>query len=135
MRVPLLLTIWSPAAFEQAMSILQPEKISERLHRLHQESKRVATTGVRARVRSTRRNRPGAEAFRRSERARAGAPLASPDGRCAFFSRHQSIVAERVRMSGLMRQVNAFRRGERWLGRRTVEVLVTGRSLTSPRFL
>src|SRR6202011_2164371 len=34
--VPLLLNL-EPAAFEQTMSILQPEKIRERLHRLHQE--------------------------------------------------------------------------------------------------
>src|SRR5256886_13906875 len=34
--VPLLLNL-EPAAFEQTMSILQPEKIRERLHRLHQD--------------------------------------------------------------------------------------------------
>src|SRR5207237_8909512 len=34
--VPLLLNL-EPAAFEQTMSILQPEKIRERLHRLHPE--------------------------------------------------------------------------------------------------
>src|SRR5216110_3497939 len=34
--VPLLLNL-EPAAFEQTMSILQPERIQERLHRLHQE--------------------------------------------------------------------------------------------------
>src|SRR5205814_6466848 len=34
--VPLLLNL-EPATFEQTMSILQPEKIRERLHRLHQE--------------------------------------------------------------------------------------------------
>src|SRR5947199_9584776 len=34
--VPLLLNL-DPAAFEQAVSILQPPKIRERLHRLHQE--------------------------------------------------------------------------------------------------
>ena len=34
--VPLLLNL-EPVAFEQTMSILQPEKIRERLHRLHQE--------------------------------------------------------------------------------------------------
>src|SRR3989440_10889957 len=34
--VPLLLNL-EPAAFEQTMSILQPKKIRERLHRLHQE--------------------------------------------------------------------------------------------------
>src|SRR5437588_9847632 len=34
--VPLLLNL-EPAAFEQTMSILQPERIRERLHRLHQE--------------------------------------------------------------------------------------------------
>src|SRR5260370_34737574 len=34
--VPLLLNL-EPAAFEQTMSILQPEKIRARLHRLHQE--------------------------------------------------------------------------------------------------
>src|SRR5437763_14831637 len=34
--VPLLLNL-EPAAFDQTMSILQPKKIHERLHRLHQE--------------------------------------------------------------------------------------------------
>src|SRR5438105_7618680 len=34
--VPLLLNL-EPAAFKQTMSMLQPEKIHERLHRLHQE--------------------------------------------------------------------------------------------------
>jgi len=84
------------------------------------------------------RNRPGAEAFRRSERARAGATacVTGPDD--ARFSRgHQSIVAERVRMSAVDASGKCLSRaGERWLGRRTV-----GSSrdrcarLTSPRFL
>src|SRR5713101_6802874 len=100
--VPLLLNL-EPAAFDQTMSILQPERIQERLHRLHQEIEAGS---------------PRPEFELGFDPLGIIAPALKP------FAEANAIECQR-----LMRQVNAFRAhaGDDWDGG-PLAVLVTGRS-------
>ncbi|MDP9187395.1 MAG: hypothetical protein M3O72_08590, partial [Verrucomicrobiota bacterium] len=128
--VPLLLNL-EPAAFEQTMSILQPEKIRERLHRLHQEIEAGSPRpefelafdplGVIG---------PALKPFAEANAIEQEQPLTSPDGTMRVFlavTNQSSISA--FECQRLMRQVNAFRAraSDGWDGG-PLEVLVTGRS-------
>src|SRR5216110_3487186 len=128
--VPLLLNL-EPAAFEQTMSILQPERIQERLHRLHQEIEAGSSRpefelafdplGIIA---------PALKPFAEANAIEQEQPLPSPDRTMRVFL----VVTNQSSLSAfecqrLMRQVNAFRAraGDGWEGG-PLEVLVTGRS-------
>ena len=128
--VPLLLNL-EPATFEQTMSILQPERIQERLHRLHQEIEAGSPRpefelgfdplGIIA---------PALKPFAEANAIEQEQPLTSPDRTMRVFL----VVTNQSSLSAfecqrLMRQVNAFRAraGDGWEGG-PLEVLVTGRS-------
>src|SRR5438477_6031934 len=128
--VPLLLNL-ERAACEQTRSILQPERIQERLHRLHQEIEAGSLRpefelgfdplGIIA---------PALKPFAEANAIEQEQPLTSPDRTMRVFL----VVTNQPSLSAfecqrLMRQVNAFRAraGDGWDGA-PVEVLVTGRS-------
>jgi predicted RND superfamily exporter protein len=128
--VPLLLNL-EPAAFDKTMSILQPQKIRDRLHRLHQQIEagsprpefelRFDPLGLIA---------PALKPFAESNALEQEQPLTSPDRTMRVFlvvTNQQSISA--FECQRLMRQVNAFRERARdgWNGG-PLELLVTGRS-------
>src|SRR5438067_2642514 len=128
--VPLLLNL-EPAAFEQTMSILQPEKIRERLHRLHQEIEAgsprpefelgLDPLGIIG---------PALKPFAEANPIEQEQPLTSPDRTMRVFlavTNQSSLSA--FECQRLMRQVSAFRvrASEGWDGA-PLDVLVTGRS-------
>ena len=130
MAVPLLLNL-EPAAFDRAVSILQPDRIRDRLRRLHQEIEagsprpqfelELDPLGVIA---------PALKPFAENNAIEQEQPLTSPDRTMRVFlavTNQRSIGA--FECQRLMRQVNAFRSQatQGWSGG-PLEVLVTGRS-------
>jgi predicted RND superfamily exporter protein len=128
--VPLLLNL-EPAAFERTMSILQPEKIRERLRRLHQEIEagsprpqfelELDPLGLIA---------PALKPFAESSAMAEDQPLTSPDRTMRIFlavTNQRSVGA--FECQRLMREVNQFRShaSAGWTGG-PLQVLVTGRS-------
>jgi predicted RND superfamily exporter protein len=128
--VPLLLNL-EPNAFRETMSVLQPEKIRDRLHRLHQQIEAGSPRpefelsfdplGLIA---------PALKPFAESTIIEQEQPLTSPDRTMRVFlaeTNQQSISA--FECQRLMREVNKFRAiaAEGWNGGR-LQVLVTGRS-------
>ena len=128
--VPLLLNL-EPATFEQTMSILQPEKIRERLHRLHQEIEAGSPRpefelafdplGVMG---------PALKPFAEANAIEQEQPLTSPDRTMRVFlavTNQSSLSA--FECQRLMREVNAFRAraSDGWDGG-PLDVMVTGRS-------
>ncbi|HWY51639.1 MAG TPA: MMPL family transporter [Chthoniobacterales bacterium] len=128
--VPLLLNL-EPAAFDQTMSILQPEKIRERLHRLHQEIEAgsprpefelaLDPLGIIG---------PALKPFAEASAIEQEQPLTSPDRTMRVFlavTNQPSLNA--FECQRLMRQINAFRAraSDGWDGG-PLDVLVTGRS-------
>jgi predicted RND superfamily exporter protein len=128
--IPLLLNL-EPAAFEQAMSILQPQKIRERLLRIREQIEAGSPRpqfelgfdplGLVA---------PALKPFAESNAIEEEQPLASPDRTLRVFL----VVTNQPSLSAfecqrLMRQVNAFRADARegWNGG-PLQVLVTGRA-------
>jgi predicted RND superfamily exporter protein len=130
--VPLLLNL-EPATFDQAISILQPEKIRDRLHRLRQQIEAGSPRpefelsfdplGLIA---------PALKPFAESTIIEQEQPLTSPDRTMRIFL----VVTNKASTSAfecqrLMRRVNAFRAtaGEGWTpeGASGLEILVTGR--------
>src|SRR5437773_1446899 len=127
--VPLLLNL-EPSAFEEAMSILQPDKIRERLHRLRQQIEAGSprpqfeisfdTLGLIT---------PALKPFAESSIIEQEQPLTSPDRTMRIFlavTNQTSLSA--FECQRLMRQVNAFRQtaGQGWTGS-SLQILVTGR--------
>ncbi len=129
MAVPLLLNL-EPATFDQAISILQPEKIRDRLHRLRQQVEAGSPRpefelsfdplGLIA---------PALKPFAESTIIEQEQPLTSPDRTMRIFL----VVTNEASTSAfecqrLMRRVNEFRAtaGEEWTGDR-LEILATGR--------
>lgn len=128
--VPLLLNL-EPAAFDETITLLQPEKVQERLQRLRQEIEAgsprpqielaLDPLGVIA---------PALKPFAGNAAVEEGQPLTSPDGTMRVF-----LVVTNQPTTGafdaqkLMEQVNAFRVEARqsWTGG-PLEILVTGRS-------
>src|ERR1700730_2003867 len=130
MSVPLLLNL-EPPVFEQTMSILQPAKMRERLHRLHQQIEAGSPRpefelafdplGLVA---------PALKPFATSNAIEEDQPLTSPDRTMRVFlavTNQSSISA--FACQHLMRQVKEFRARARegWEGG-PLEILVTGRS-------
>src|SRR6202171_3280641 len=128
--VPLLLNL-EPAAFEQTMSILQPEKIRERLHRLHQEIEAGSPRpGFELAVDPLGVIGPALKPFAEANAIEQEQPLTSPDRTMRVFlavTNQASLSA--FECQRLMRQVNAFRSraSDGWDGG-PLDVLVTGRS-------
>src|SRR5213596_2160112 len=129
--VPLLLNL-EPSAFDEAMSILQPDKIRERLHRLRQQIEAGSPRpqfelsfdplGLIA---------PALKPFAQSTAIEQEQPLTSPDRTMRIFlvvTNQKSISA--FECQHLMRRVNEFRKTatEGWDGSRPLQILVTGRS-------
>src|SRR6266480_173281 len=129
--VPLLLNL-EPSAFDEAMSILQPDKIHERLHRLRQQIEAGSPRpqfelsfdplGLIA---------PALKPFAQSTAIEQEQPLTSPDRTMRIFL----VVTNQTSISAfecqhLMRRVNEFRKTatEGWDGIRSLQILVTGRS-------
>src|SRR5437667_445371 len=128
--VPLLLNL-EPSAFDQTMSILQSEKIRDRLHRLRQQIEAGSPRpefelgfdplGIIA---------PALKPFAEANAIEQEQPLTSPDRTMRVFlavTNQPSLGA--FQCQWLMRQVNAFRAraGDGWKGG-SLDVLVTGRS-------
>jgi predicted RND superfamily exporter protein len=128
--VPLLLNL-EPGVFDETMSVLQPEKIRERLRRLRQQIEAGSPRpefelafdplGLIA---------PALKPFAESTGIEEDQLLASPDRTMRVFlavTNQPSISA--FACQRLMRQVNAFRANARagWDGG-PLEILVTGRS-------
>ncbi|MGE5214117.1 MAG: MMPL family transporter [Nitrospirota bacterium] len=129
--VPLLLNL-EPAAFDDAMSILQPDKIRDRLHRLRQQIEAGSPRpqfelsfdplGLIA---------PALKPFAQSTVIEQEQPLTSPDRTMRIFL----VVTNQTSISAfecqrLMRRVNEFRKtaAEGWDGTQPLQILVTGRS-------
>jgi predicted RND superfamily exporter protein len=129
MAVPLLLNL-EPATFDQAISILQPEKIRDRLHRLRQQIEAGSPRpefelsfdplGLIA---------PALKPFAQSTIIEQEQPLTSPDRTMRVFL----VVTNETSTSAfecqrLMHRVNEFRATavEGWTGG-PLEILVTGR--------
>src|SRR5437588_1158393 len=128
--VPLLLNL-EPAAFAQTMSILQPEKIRERLQRLHQEIEAGSPQAeFELELDPLGMIGPALKPFAENNALEQEQPLTSPDRTMRVFlavtNQKSSSAFECQR---LMRQVNAFRAHARdgWSAG-PLEVLVSGRS-------
>src|SRR4051794_675579 len=128
--VPLLLNL-EPSAFDGTLALLQPQKIQERLHRLHEEIEAgsprpqfelaLDPLGVIA---------PALKPFAGNAAIEEDQPLTSPDRTMRVFL----VVTNQPSISAfdcqrLMKEVNAFRAKtpEGWDGG-PLEILVTGRS-------
>ena len=127
---PLLLNL-EPGAFNETMSILQPQKIRDRLHRLHQQ---IEAGSPRAELELSFDPlgliAPALKPFAESTAIEQDQPLTSPDRTMRIFltvTNQSSISA--FECQRLMRRVNAFRATahEGWDGG-PLEILVTGRS-------
>jgi predicted RND superfamily exporter protein len=129
--VPLLLNL-EPSAFDKALSILQPDKIRDRLHRLRQEIEAGSPRpqfelsfdplGLIA---------PALKPFAQSTAIEQEQPLTSPDRTMRIFL----VVTNQTSISAfecqrLMRHVNEFRETAQkgWEGSTPLQILVTGRS-------
>ena len=128
--VPLLLNL-EPRAFDEAISILLPQKIRERLHRLH---KQIEAGSPRPEFElgfdPLGLIGPALKPFAESSAIEEEQPLTSPDRTMRVFlvvTNQPSISA--FACQRLMRQVNAFRAQppQGWDGG-PLEILVTGRS-------
>jgi predicted RND superfamily exporter protein len=130
MAVPLLLNL-EPHIFDETMSILEPDKIRDRLHRLRQQIEAGSPRpqfelsfdplGLIA---------PALKPFAETSGIEQEQPLTSPDRTMRIFltvTNQTSISA--FECQRLMRRVNEFRAmaGEGWEGG-PLEILVTGRS-------
>ena len=128
--IPLLLNL-EPAAFNETLALLQPEKIRERLHRLHSELEAgsprpqielgLDPLGVIA---------PALKPFASNAAIEEDQPLTSPDRTMRVFltvTNQPSIGA--VDCQKLMREVKAFQASahQGWDGG-PLQILVTGRS-------
>src|SRR6266542_3274161 len=128
--IPLLLNL-EPSVFNETMSILQPQKIRDRLHRLHQQ---IEAGSPRAEFELSFDPlgliTPALKPFAESTAIEQNQPLTSPDRTMRIFlavTNQSSISA--FECQRLMRRVNAFRATahDGWDGGPLV-VLVTGRS-------
>lgn len=129
--VPLLLNL-EPSAFNEALSILEPDKIRDRLHHLRQE---IEAGSPRPQFELSFDPLgligPALKPFAQSTILEQEQPLTSPDRTTRVFlavTNQTSISA--FECQRLMRRVNDFRKTatEGWDGNRPVKILVTGRS-------
>ena len=129
--VPLLLNL-EPGAFDEAMSILQPDKIRDRLHRLREQ---IEAGSPRPQFELSFDPLgligPALKPFAQSTVIEQEQPLTSPDRTMRLFL----VVTNQTSISAfecqrLMRRVNEFRKtaAEGWDGSQSLQILVTGRS-------
>ena len=129
--VPLLLNL-EPSAFDEAMFILQPDKIRDRLHRLRQQ---IEAGSPRPQFELSFDPLgligPALKPFAQSTMIEQEQPLTSPDRTMRIFL----VVTNQTSISAfecqhLMRRVNEFRKAaaEGWDGSQPLQILVTGRS-------
>jgi predicted RND superfamily exporter protein len=129
--VPLLLNL-EPGAFDDAMSILQPDKIRDRLHRLREQ---IEAGSPRPQFELSFDPLgligPALKPFAQSTVIEQEQPLTSPDRTMRIFL----VVTNQTSISAfecqrLMRRVNEFRTtaAEGWDGSQPLQILVTGRS-------
>lgn len=127
---PLLLNL-EPTAFEQTMSILAPERIRDRLHRLHQE---IEAGSPRPQVELEFDPLgilgPALKPFAEANAIEQEQPLTSPDRTMRVLlavTNQKSLSA--FECQRLMRQVNAFRAqaNQGWNGG-ALDILITGRA-------
>ncbi len=129
--LPLLLNL-PPAAFDETVSILQPDKLKARLTRLRQELEagspkpefelELDPLGVVA---------PALKPFASNSSIQDEQPLTSPDGTMrVFLAVTNQPTLNAFDSQALMRDVLAFCRTahEGWTGEKPLQVLVTGRS-------
>src|SRR5437868_949988 len=127
--VPLLLNL-EPHVFDETMSILQPEKIRDRLQRLRQQVEAGSPrTQFELSFDPLGLIAPALKPFAESTIIEQEQPLTSPDRTMRIFlvvTNQGSISA--FECQRLMRHVNEFRAtaAEGWQGRR-LQILVTGR--------
>src|SRR5216110_1304372 len=128
--VPLLLNL-EPEVFNETMSVLQPQKIRDRLHRLRQQIE-AGSPGPEFELAFDPLGliAPALKPFAESTAIEEDQPLASADRTMRVFlavTNQESISA--FACQRLMRQVNAFRANARegWDGG-PFQILVTGRS-------
>src|SRR6267378_3747828 len=128
---PLLLNL-EPGAFNETMSILQPQRIRDRLHRLRQQ---IEAGSPRAEFELSFDPlgliAPALKPFAESTAIEQDQPLTSLDRTMRIFlavTNQSSISA--FECQRLMRRVNEFRKtaAEGWDGSRPLQILVTGRS-------
>lgn len=128
---PLLLNL-EPGAFDEAMSILQPDNIRDRLHRLREQ---IEAGSPRPQFELSFDPLgligPALKPFAQSTVIEQEQPLTSPDRTMRIFL----VVTNQTSISAfecqrLMRRVNEFRTvaAEGWDGSQPLEILVTGRS-------
>ena len=129
--VPLLLNL-EPTAFDEAVSILQPDKIRDRLQRLREQIEAGSPRpqfelsfdplGLIA---------PALKPFAQSSAIEQEQPLTSPDHtmRILLAVTNQTSISA-FECQRLMRRVNEFRNtaAEGWVGSKPLQILVTGRS-------
>jgi predicted RND superfamily exporter protein len=129
--VPLLLNL-KPSAFDEAISILQPDKIRERLDRLRQE---IEAGSPRPQFELSFDPlgliSPALKPFAQGTALEQEQPLTSPDRTMRIFL----VVTNQTSISAfecqrLMRRINEFRgtAGQGWHGSQPLQVLITGRS-------
>src|SRR5262252_1820295 len=129
--VPLLLNL-EPNAFDEAMSILQPDKIRDRLHRLREQ---IEAGSPRPQFELSFDPLgligPALKPFAESTIIEQEQPLTSPDRttRILLVVTNQTSISA-FECQHLMRRVNEFRKtaAEGWDGSRPLQILVTGRS-------
>ena len=128
--VPLLLNL-EPPEFEKTISILQPERMRERLHRLHEQI-RAGSPRPQFEIEFDPLGLigPALKPFAEGNALEEDQPLTSPDRTMRVFlvvTNQESIGA--FECQSLMREVDAFRAhaSEGWDGGR-LDVLVTGRA-------
>jgi len=128
--VPLLLNL-EPSAFRETISVLQPDKIRDRLHRLRQQIEAGSPRpGFELSFDPLGLIAPALKPFAESTIIEREQPLTSPDGTMRVFlaeTNQQSISA--FQSQRLMREVNKFRAiaADGWNGG-PLQVFVTGRS-------
>src|SRR5436190_20318608 len=128
--VPLLLNL-EPSVFDETISILQPHKIQDRLHRLRQQIEGASPRSeFELSIDPLGLIAPALKPFAENTAIEQEQPLTSPDGTMRVFlavTNQPSISA--FECQRLMRRVNEFRAAasEGWDGGR-LQVLVTGRS-------
>src|SRR3989475_12591698 len=128
--LPLFLNL-APQEFPKTMSILQPQKIRDRLQRLHQQ---IEAGSPRPEFELSFDPRgliaPALKPFAESTAIEEEQPLTSPDRTMRVFlavTNHRSISP--FNYQHIIRRVNAFRATARegWSGG-PLEILITGRS-------
>jgi len=131
--VPLLLNL-EPSAFDDAISILHPDKIRDRLHRLRQQIEAGSPRpqfelsfdpiGLIAPA-----LKPFAESTAVESRMLSGLTSSDRTMRILLLVTNQTSISA-FECQRLMRRVNEFRKtaGEGWDGIRPLQILVTGRS-------